>query len=220
MYASVNQYSLHAENHQGRILPDKRIFFIKILSLLVCCIVIGCRKEPAAESGHEIPEKIETPEVAVIFPKDLQQILDDEARQVVRQLIDACVQGDYDQFRLMWTISQDPYPRNAFEKGWKAVQEVQILNVVKRRRPAGDAPYEIVFGIAAHVALDPSIPEPERDIVLLLIPENNTWKIARPPGRFARELLGLPEDAPLEDAQTLDSESLPLSSIPDTQPAQ
>ncbi len=107
----------------------------------------------------------------------------------VRQVVDTCVSGEYDAFRLLWSAREDPYPRDAFERGWRAVQRVTFVNVEKfRRRAEGD----IAYGVRARVELDDSVSEPRRDVVFLIIREAGQWRLARPPAGLSEQLAGTP----------------------------
>lgn len=132
--------------------------------------------------------------VVIDFPADLPP--DDPAvTAFVRKVIDTCVAGDYNAFRLLWSIKEDPFPRDSFQRGWRAVRRVSVVRLQKfRRRVEGD----IVYGLHAHVELDPAVPKPRRDVILLIVREDDHWRLRRAPSDLRRRYLGNP-DAPDAD---------------------
>jgi hypothetical protein len=167
--------------------------------LALALVGLGCEPSSEPEAAAPAPS---TPGVTIDFPAELQPE-DTEVTAFIRRVIETCNGGDYDAFRLLWSAKDDPFPRDAFERGWRAVQQVTIRDVQKLRRKAeGD----VVYGVHASVVLDGSVPEPTREVVLLLVREMGQWRLARAPAALRKRFLG--EDAEQESAPT------PLSSQP------
>jgi len=155
---------------------DKLGKFVRSLALCVMVgwALCGCHRHEPVDKGRTAPP----PRAAVVdFSADV--VPDDPSvTAFIRQVVDTCVSGDYEAFRLLWNAREDPYPRDAFERGWRAVQRVTFVHIRKfRRRAEGD----IAYGVRARVELDDSMPEPRREVVFLIIREVGEWRLARPP---------------------------------------
>jgi len=127
----------------------------------------GCRKsEQTAEAPAPAREVLD-------FPAELQAS-DESVNAFIRQVIDVCVSGDYDAFRLLWSARDDPFPRDQFYKAWQSVQQVTIVSL----RPARDRETDrLYYAVAAHVELDPSVREPQRDVKILFSQEEGQWRL-------------------------------------------
>jgi hypothetical protein len=160
----------------------------------------GCKRseESAPEPALPAPE----PSVIVDFPEELQA-KDRTVSAFIREVIDTCVAGDYERFRLLWSAREDPFPRDAFERGWQAVRRVRVLDVQPFRRRAED---DLVFGVHAYVELDESVPERSPDVVLLIVKEAERWRLAEAPPALRERFLGSPDDAPEAATQPVASE--------------
>jgi hypothetical protein len=167
--------------------------------LLLGAAMPGCDPEDAGPSR----DRDRKPEPLIVFPEALRPE-DANVSAVVRRVIDSCVRGDYEEFRLLWSAKQDPLPRDAFERGWRAVRQVTVLQLQKFRRRAED---DIVYGVHARVELDESVPEPVRDVVLLLVREADQWRLAAAPKSLQERFLGS------------DDEQETTTTQPTTQPA-
>lgn len=169
-------------------------------------LVLGaCERQPQAP----IPPKASPSAKSVIeFPADVEA--DDPAvNAFVREVIGTCVTGDYERFRLLWNVHEDPFPRGEFERAWKAVRKVRIIVVQKMRNPPEGGAYEgtYLYYVHGRVELDPSVPEPNRDVLLLIIREGEQWRLARAPKNLRTRVLGEQADQASQAA------------VPVTQPA-
>ena len=142
-----------------------------VIGLFVVCAAGGCKRPDQTESGGPAPE---SREALVDFPKSLQPD-DDSVTAFIHRAIETCVTGDYDAFRRLWSAREDPLPSDAFERGWRSVQWVRILDVQKFRRKVED---DIVYGVHARIELDESVPKPQRERVLLIVQEAGQWRLA------------------------------------------
>lgn len=170
---------------------------LQILSLPPVVVIataaglIGCERK--TESANKPPE-VATEVSLIDFPPEVQA--DDPAvNQFAREIIETCAGGDYERFRLLWTVKEDPFPRRQFERGWKALKKVRVLALQKMKTPQG----EYLYYIHARVELDESMPEPTREVVLLMIKENDRWRLASAPAHLRKKVLG---DAADGDADT------------------
>jgi hypothetical protein len=142
----------------------------------------GCeRSKPRAT-----PTPLPTPAANALiqFPEALRTE-DESVNAFIAEAIRVCASEDYDAFRLLWSALEEPIGKQQFQAGFRATRRVTILDLAKRRLPDG----ELVYLVYCLVELDPrEVPEPTRDIVLLLRKEQGDWRIATPPQKEARAL--------------------------------
>lgn len=159
------------------------------LLLLGMLAFAGCEREKRNPRPTPPPEE-SSPASLVLFPPEVQA--DDPAvNAFIRKAINICVTKDetgkpnYDAFRLLWSALEEPLGEQEFLRGFAATQKVTILDVMKRRT----ADDEIVYLVHCLVELDPEqVPEPTRDIVMLLRKENGQWRVATPPRKEVQAL--------------------------------
>jgi hypothetical protein len=122
----------------------------------------GCeRSKPRAT-----PTPLPTPAANALiqFPEALRTE-DESVNAFIAEAIRVCASEDYDAFRLLWSALEEPIGKQQFQAGFRATRRVTILDLAKRRLPDG----ELVYLVYCLVELDPrEVPEPTRDIVLLL----------------------------------------------------
>jgi hypothetical protein len=142
---------------------------------MLAAALVGCeRDEPGPRTPRPTPVRIQP----VVFASDAYS-KDPTVNAFVREAIEICIRGDYEAFRLLWSAREEPLTEQEFLRGWRAVQRVTIQQITEMQTPAG----EIVYGVRGQVELDPDeVPEPVRDIVLVLVGENDQWRIRRAPG--------------------------------------
>ncbi len=176
-------------------MPIRRSFSANrlVIPTLVCVALMSfnpaCRQDRDAESVDPQAEaaKQESAEL-LVFPDELR-VADPSVNDFVERAMVGCGSGDYDRFRLLWSVREDPLPRDDYLEGWQAVLRIKIRALEKvmlspdpklgRERP------EIAYAILADVALDPERPagrrEPHRQVVLTVIREQMAWRLARAP---------------------------------------
>jgi hypothetical protein len=157
--------------------------------MLVTLLAVGCLSgasgcERSSGANGTAPAASPKPASLVSFPEALQAE-DPEINAFIRRAIDICVTEDYEAFRLLWSALEEPLGEQEFRKGFRAARKVSILDLAARRTPDS----EVVYLVHCLVELDPDqVPEPTRDIVLLLRKENDAWRVARPPSKEIRAL--------------------------------
>lgn len=143
----------------------------------------GCSREDSA------PPPVETApvrSVGVAFP-DSARAGDDEVNQFVRTAIESCINGEYEQFRALWSAVEEPLDREQFDRGWRTAQRISIHEIRPMRRPNDGG---ILYYVHAIVELAPEIRKPKRDVVLLIVRENDAWRLARAPKALVEKVLG------------------------------
>lgn len=144
------------------------------LAVVLSVVVVGCEQvdEPTPDKKPSAPE----PQI-LEFPAEFHA--EDEAvNAFVREVIDTCASGNYEAFRELWSIRDDPFPRDQFHKAWQSVQKVRIRGLRQVLNPADG---KILYAVRAIVELDPSVRDPERDVIIVLIEEAGRWRMTSAP---------------------------------------
>ena len=158
---------------------------LSFLFTVSAAVGIGACERESGPTAEPPPQADESP---IDFPPAVQA--DDPAvNQFVRRITETCVEGDYEGFRLLWSIRADPFPRQEFERGWKALKKVRVLALQKMKTLEG----EYLYCIHTRVELDESVSEPAREVVLLIVRENDRWCLAKAPAHVRKEVLGIEE---------------------------
>lgn len=141
-----------------------------VAALWACAGGLACEKPAPVE-------KIPTPEPElIVFPPHLR--VDDPAvNDFVEHTMRTCVSGDYDAFRLLWSVKSEPMGRRDFERGWQAVRQIRVDALVPFRNGA-DGPLR--YYIEASVELDPAADPPTRNVQLVAVSEDSQWRLAKP----------------------------------------
>ncbi|MFQ5591292.1 MAG: hypothetical protein ACE5HE_09035, partial [Phycisphaerae bacterium] len=136
----------------------------------------GCRRDETEERAVAPTSASQPPRRThlLVFNESLH-VEEASVNEFVRRAMTVCANGEYEEFRLLWSSRTDPLTRADFETGWQAVQKIRILaleRVLLADDDAADtaAPPRPAYAIYAEVQLDPSQtagrPEPRRQVVL------------------------------------------------------
>ena len=158
-----------------------------ILALAGIVLAGGCERQPASAKRAPAPVAASA---LLDFPAALQ-CDNPEVNQFVRQMVDTCAGGDYEKFRLLWSVREQPFSRQDFERGWKSLKHVQVVALQRMKTREGQP----LYSLHARVELDPSMPEPEREVVMLIVQENAQWRLARAPAHHRNKVLGIGDEA-------------------------
>jgi len=170
------------------------------LVLLPAVWIGACERESQPTAGPPPTVSADSP---IVFPPEVRS--DDPAvNEFVRRISETCVEGDYEKFRLLWAVREDPFPRQEFERGRKALEKVRIADLQKMKTPKG----EYLYYIHARIELDESLHEPARDVVMLIVKEDDRWRLARAPDYLRKKVLGTSDGDP-GNQNALDSGSEP-----------
>lgn len=158
--------------------------FARLWIVLALSVAVGGCSRDEPDKSAATPAGAPADMGPIEFP-DRLRVEDPSVNEFILKAIQTCVSGDYEAFRLLWTARQDPLSEQEFKRGWAAVEKVRIENIRPFRTPEGD----IVYAARARVELDPAeVPEPVRDIVLLLVRESEQWRLAPAPPSVREEL--------------------------------
>ncbi|MCH7597151.1 MAG: hypothetical protein IID35_11425 [Planctomycetes bacterium] len=212
---------------------------------LLCAVAIvvllgGCgRGEDSGGGGR--PADVDAKRADVLVFPDALKVEDASVNEFVTRAMRICGLGDYNAFRLLWSVRDDPLPRGEFEEGWDAVQTIRVeelRKVMLAGDSAGDvaaarttggvvAGLESVYVMVAGVEFDPTHrigrSEPQREVILMLVREHDAWKLAQPPKKMRlwarRELERRRSDAKESAAAALSDPSSVNAGRPATQQA-
>jgi len=165
-----------------------RIILFPCVAVALLSAASTCRREPEQQTEIKPPSPARNPRELLVFPDELR-VEDASVNAFITRAMETCAAREYDAFRLLWSVRQDPLPREEFEEGWQAVEEIRIKAV----RPATLAPDpqrempdpQSVYAVVAEVMLDPKHPaakgRPRRHVVLMLVQEQGDWRLAHAP---------------------------------------
>lgn len=165
---------------QRHMRPDPWTYVLALVTAAALSMPLACRREPtqAAAPPSEPARRVEA---ELVFPAELR-VADAAVNDFVAEALRTCASGDYHTFRLLWSARTEPLPREEYERGWKAVQRVEVMAL---RQVRDTETQETLYICRAHVALDPSELSPrtetQRDVVLAIVPEQGAWKLAPAP---------------------------------------
>ncbi len=128
----------------------------------------------------------------VIFPRQIE-VEDESVNQFVREAMKTCFAGEYPAFRDLWADGGSSFSADKYERGWKRADQISI----KRLKPVQFAPSvedaldedgslktTLIYYIVAEVRLSAEIHNPNREVVLWIIPEDGGWRFRHPPKAF------------------------------------
>jgi|GEM_PF-1409725 len=152
------------------------------------------RSQDAPTDATPLPEKGASKSSDIlIFPVEMR-IKDDSANRFLARAMAVCAEGRYEPFRLLWSVKETPLSRGDFQKGWQAVERIQIraFQEVFLAKGGGEDPPEgeTVYVVLADVHLDPNQRagkrEPDREVALMLVREKGEWRLAKTPAKMRK----------------------------------
>jgi len=110
--------------------------------------------------------------------------------ELLTKAVRACIDQDYEAFRLLWSAREDPISEKEFIRAWRASPKFTLKEMHKMKTPEG----EVFYAVRAFVSLDPNeVPEPERDIVLCVVNESGQWRLKKAPRKLNKLLKKIDE---------------------------
>ena len=176
--------------------------------VIVTCVfaAASCRQESPSSKPTSAAVEVKT---ELTFPESLR-VTDESVNNFVRAALTQCASGDYEAFRGLWTAKQEPIARAEFNEGWHAVNRIEVRALEKVLLATGEdaKATQPVYVLAARVELDPAARvgkrEPVREIVLMLVRENDQWRLAAAP-KDMRDWVKKKLDSPPEDSTRPDA---------------
>ena len=161
------------------------------IALFVAVLTPACRRDEPEKTSAAAPSSgaanSKQPDL-LVFPDELR-VADSTVNEFVTKAMTTCAANNYEAFRLLWSVREDPLPREEFEQGWHAVQTIKVLALEKVMLDAdpnaGRTEPETVYALLAEVTLDPTQKvgqkKPQRHVVLMLASEHEQWRLAQAP---------------------------------------
>lgn len=169
---------------------------VPIQRMVVAWMAVGLLLTSLSTCRRDTYEAPETPRIGAApklpdlldFP-DTRRVDDEAVNSFVERALTECASGDYDRFRLLWSAKGDPLSRDEYDQGWQAVTKIAVRALEKvllaDDAPAADSPDKFVYVLLADVSLDPNHRagkrRPNREVVLMLVHEQDAWRLADPP---------------------------------------
>ena len=144
------------------------------------------------------------------FPQELR-VDDASVSAFVERALVGIAGGDYEPYRLLWSMKEEPLSRGDYERRWHGVTDIQlralrriILTTGKPSLlggdpgapgPAGDASYALLADFSFDAAHPSEQREPLRGVVWIIAKEQDNWRLAKPPKavkRWLREQVAAP----------------------------
>ena len=161
--------------------------------ILLMAALAGCdRQEKAAPFGPASGEVVGT----LDFPVSAAA-KDPAVNDLVRSALMACLRGDYSRFRSFWSPTEEPPPRQQFERSWQPIRKISVHAVQPMRHTErGDVLYYVHVGIE----FGPGAKHASRELVVLVVHEGHTWCLARAPQSLRKEVLKTDDDVDADDS--------------------
>lgn len=143
--------------------------------------LVGCTPDPSAATPTPRPVQ---QHVLIDFPESLRT-QDLTVNAFVEEVIQTCVHRDYEAFRLLWRVEEEPMSQQEFLRGWEAAEEVRIVQLQQWQTKKG----ELFYAARGLVKLNPNeVPKPELNVVLMIVQENGRWRLAKAPRLLDRKM--------------------------------
>lgn len=161
-----------------------------MLSTALAGVLVGCRPDNESVGPEDGADEVqrESARAVLTFPPDLM-VADATVNEFVAEAMRTCAKGDYDSFRLLWSAREELITKNEYERGWKAVQRIDIRAVEEVElapdSDRGETEPRTVYAVLAHVAFDPTQTadrqDIERHVVLVVQRVHDEWRLGRAP---------------------------------------
>lgn len=176
----------------------RALCFLVLLTLLLH----SCRrdKDKPAEAAPPADQKSA---VQLDFPSEFRPE-DPTIRDFIDHALRTCAAGQYDDFRLLWSAREEPLSRDDFVKSFRAVEAIRVRALEKALFAGDDPDVEpaLVYVLFVEIRLDPARPVGDRgagrELVLMIVTENEKWRFARAPKAmrdWIKEKAGAPASA-------------------------
>lgn len=157
----------------------------------------GCRKsEPESPAEKHSVRLIWGPE---------SRCRDESLNAFISQAVRHCVDGNYEEYRLLWRYDHQPTSRRHFESVWGMVEQVEVkaLKPLRFRLPNGTLDDQEYYVFQAFITLRDEAVQlakgrlQDRDVVLLIVRDNGAWRLVPAPAEVRDALAGTATEAPV-----------------------
>ena len=173
---------------------NRKISCTNLLLLVGAALTGGCEREKVVEPRSKPVTVAPVARADILEFSDELGVEDESVNNFVRRAMTDCASGDYERFRMLWSAKVDPLPADEYEQGWQAVTRIEIRalqKVLLAAEASEEAPQGgTAYAVLADVSLDPTHPagkdKPLREVVLLVVSEQDGWRLANPPQAMKR----------------------------------
>ena len=157
---------------------------VTTLTLALLISIGGCKpeREEAART-----QTTESQADRLMFPESAAAAADPAVNRAVREALLACIDDDYDRFRASWSTAEPPMKRRKFKRYWQPVRTIHVRRVQSMRH-AQDG--RLLYYVDAAIEFGVGGREPRRDVIFLVVRENDTWRLARAPKSLVNQVRG------------------------------
>lgn len=117
-----------------------------------------------------------------------------EADEFIRNFIDLCRRGDYEQYRLCWTAYGMPMSGERFQTIWKFARKVVITRIIPV--PRSIKVMHPAYVVRGYAELDPKARIATKDVEVMVQWEENRWAVAPAPRLDEDEPSAVTDSAP------------------------
>ena len=159
-----------------------RLNMIAWVGCLGCILAYGCdrssTKKNSASGGRGSDSAVE-----IVWAPDAK-CQNQEVNDFVAKAMTVCADGDYEEYRLLWSLDHQPTNRKRFMQLRDATKQVQVKTIrrLQFRLPDGSmkGTDTAVYVLHAFVALKEEAKQrserlKDRDLILQIIRRNNAW---------------------------------------------
>lgn len=171
--------------HPSRATSGHRTRVVKAAAWQVLLVVLalgGCADDPAKTSRATASGQEPT---RLVFPKSAQ-VDDPSVNEVVRAMMTACIENDYARFRALWSATEQPLKRRQFDRRWQPIRRITIRKVQPMRH-ADDQ--RLLYYVHAGFEFGAGAREPKREVVFLMVWQNDAWRLGRAPKSLVKQVL-------------------------------
>lgn len=156
--------------------------------LAVLLVVCGCTNDtaplPESPDSSGAAKAPEADAGRLVFPESVATG-DGTVNELVRAAMTACLDNDYDALRALWSATERPLKRRQFDRQWQPVRRITVREVQPMRYAEDD---RLLYYVHAGFEFGVGARQPERDVVLLVVLQNEAWRLARAPKSLVRQV--------------------------------
>lgn len=173
-----------------------------LLPLLLVLVLhtIGCSRDqaPTVAQGAQPTRDPGHGQVQVIWGKD-SRCGNSAVNDFVARAVRCCAEGQYEDYRLLWSYDQEPINRRRFEQLRQAMHTVEVRTVrrLQLREPNRQTRPQTspIYLFHAYITMKEEAKQrsdhrlEDRELVLLLTNDQGTWRFTPAPERYKVAIL-------------------------------
>lgn len=147
--ARASRLSRATRRRYDQPMRNRRVQLAAPIGVILLLSPGGCKRQPQDSTTSPAAPVSSRNEGALIFPTAMR-VADGEVNEFVDQAMRLCAAGDYEPFRRLWSVHEEPISKSEFTSAWESVAEIRLLALEKVRikstqpassgSPSADAP--------------------------------------------------------------------------------